>query len=50
MDDLIGKRVRVVSVEGVGKIIGYAGDMILVRFADGYTEKFFPHELLFEED
>ena len=50
MDSLIGTKVRVVSEEEPGKIVGTIGDMVLVRFESGYTEKYFPHELFLDEE
>jgi len=50
MDDYrIGQSVRVASEENPGKVVGFVGDQVLVRFADGYTEKFYPHELFYDE-
>ena len=46
----IGQSVRVVSEVDPGKVVGFIGDQVLVRFADGYTEKYYPHELFIEEE
>ena len=51
MDEFrIGQRVRVVSEEDVGKVVGHIGDMVLVRFSSGFTDKYYPHELFYEEE
>ena len=46
----IGQMVRVISEEDPGKVVGFIGDQVLVRFADGYTEKYYPHELFNDEE
>ena len=46
----IGQMVRVISEEEPGKVVGYIADMILVRFSSGFTEKYYPHELFYEEE
>lgn len=46
----IGQRVRVISEEEPGKVVGYVADMVLVRFSNGFTEKYYPHELFYEEE
>lgn len=51
MDEFsIGQKVRVVSEEEVGKVVGVVGDMYLVRFSSGFSDKYYPHELFYEEE
>ncbi len=51
MDEFtIGQAVRVVSETNPGKVVGFIGDQILVRFEGGYTDKFYPHELFYDEE
>lgn len=46
----IGQEVIVESENSSGKIVGFIGDMFLVRFNNGVTVKYYPHELYLKEE